>query len=108
MRVTAYVLRFLRNLRAKERKGGGGAIQGVSKEEISCAETLWLQSIQAEMKQQDNYKQLARELGVFEKDGMLRVRGRPSRRSDLLYESVLSIFATKESHIYGNGSCRRS
>ena len=86
LRVTAYVLRFLRNLRTKGRKGGG-VIQGLSKEEISHAETLWFQSIQAEMKQQDNYKQLARELGVFERDGMLRVKGRLSR-SDLLYESV--------------------
>ena len=36
LRVTAYVLRFLRNLRAKGRKGGG-VIQGLSKEEISHA-----------------------------------------------------------------------
>ena len=52
LRVTAYVLRFLRNLKAKGWKGGR-AIQGLSKEEISHAETLWLQSIQAEIKQYD-------------------------------------------------------
>ena len=86
LRVTAYVLRFLRNLRTTGRKGGG-VIQGLSKEDISHAETLWFQLIQAEMKQQDNYKQPARELGVFERDGLLRVKGRLSR-SDLLYESV--------------------
>ena len=59
--------------------------RNIGREELSYAESLWIRSVQEELKQQKNYQQLMRELRVYEDDGILRARERLNR-SDLPQE----------------------
>ena len=71
VRVTAWVKRFLHNTRAKERRTGRLEVH-----ELKGAENEWLKSVQVELKQQDNFKQLVGELGIREHKEILRCEGR--------------------------------
>ena len=77
LRVTAYCLRFIRNVRRKNIKN-----KTLSKEEIDEAEVMWTKYVQKkhfENDGSDNGKQsnLRRQLGVFvDENGLLRCRGR--------------------------------
>ena len=71
VRVTAWVKRFLHNIRAKERTTGRLEVY-----ELKGAENEWLISVQVDLKKQDNFKQLVGELGIKEHKGILRCEGR--------------------------------
>ncbi|XP_066916217.1 uncharacterized protein [Clytia hemisphaerica] len=74
-RFTALVYRFVSNIKAK--RNNGHVIKDViSSEEQEAALTNWIKEEQRLMKSIPTYRKLTKSLGVFEKDGLLRVRGR--------------------------------
>ena len=93
LRVTALVIRFVRNLSAK-RRGSEKIVGNLGREELFHAESLWIRSVQESLKQQKNYQQLVRELRVYEDDGILRARGRLNR-SDLPQETKNPILLSR-------------
>jgi hypothetical protein len=74
--VTAYVIRFLTNQKAK--KSGNLAIVGeLTRNEVQNSETVWLKNVQAGMKMEEKFNQVKLSLNVVEDDhGILRCRGR--------------------------------
>ena len=81
LRVTALVQRFVNNLRLKRLRKE--VITGVVKvSEIKYAEIEWVKLAQVALKEQAEYKQLERQYGLIEKNGILRCTGRLGR-SDL-------------------------
>ena len=87
MRVTAYVMQFVNNIKAQmsKRKQTLNVTSALTSQEISTVEQLWLLSIQQSLPNTQNYKQLQFQLGLFVDDaGVLRSRGRLSN-SNLPY-----------------------
>ena len=83
-RVTAYVKRFISNIKAKKR--GVQSLKGeLSAEEIVGAERVWILAMQDDLKQQDTYVSLSKELQIVNYNGILRCKGRLSN-SDLGFE----------------------
>ena len=93
-RVTAYVRRFIHNLRAKQkgvlRKNGE-----LSRGEIIGAERVWILAAQAKLKNQDNYADLVKELRIVEYNGLLKCRGRLNN-SDLSLEGKQPIILPRD------------
>ena len=74
IRVTVYVLRFLRNLRAK---GDERMYESVSIEEYKEAEKLWLIQMQESVRKSPKFKELTQQLGLYEDEiKLLRCKGR--------------------------------
>ena len=91
-KVSAYVLRFLRNIRlSKEEK----QTDGLTATEICEAETHWTRDTQEQMKKSGNFKLLAVQLGVVEKGNMLICKGRLSN-SDLDIEAKFPILLPRD------------
>ena len=83
-RVTAYVKRSISNIKAKKR--GVQSLKGeLSAEEIVGAERVWILAMQDDLKQQDTYVSLSKELQIVNYNGILRCKGRLSN-SDLGFE----------------------
>ena len=81
LRVTAYVMRFVNNVKARmsKRKQTLNVTSALSSQEISTAEQLWLLSIQQSLPNTQNYMQLQFQLGLFvDSAGVIRSRGRLS------------------------------
>ncbi|XP_066930927.1 uncharacterized protein [Clytia hemisphaerica] len=73
--ITALVYRFVSNIKAK--CNNSHVIKDViSSEEQEAALTNWIKEEQRLMKSIPTYRKLTKSLGVFEKDNLLRVRGR--------------------------------
>ena len=75
LRVTAWVLCFIKNAcpnqdETVKRKGT------LKREELIQAEGEWLKATHAELRRQGNFQQLVSELGLVEKDRILRCVGR--------------------------------
>jgi len=49
---------------------------GLTREELFVAETVWIKSVQSEMKQQESFEQLKGKLGVVDEEGVLGCKGR--------------------------------
>ena len=91
-KVSAYVLRFLRNIRlSKEER----QTDGLTATEICEAETHWTRDTQEQMKKSGNFKLLAVQLGVVEKGNMLICKGRLSN-SDLDIEAKFPILLPRD------------
>ena len=78
-RITALVLRFVKNLKIKAKLLKEGTVYSgeVTAEELGNAEVKWLRSVQKELKSQANYSQLERDFGLYEdSSGVLRCKGR--------------------------------
>ena len=75
VRVTAWIKRFIDNSRAKAKQNEKrtGRLEA---DELKCAEIEWLKSVQSDLKQQTNFKQLVSELGIKEYRAILRCEGR--------------------------------
>ena len=75
VRVTAWIKRFIDNSRAKAKQNEKrtGRLEA---DELKCVEIEWLKSVQSELKQQTNFKQLVSELGIKEDRAILRCEGR--------------------------------
>ena len=77
LRVTVLVLRFVSNLICRIR-GKNGLIksEGLTKEEIEQAESMWIKTAQRSVKEAKNFAQLQKQLGLYvESDGIIRCRG---------------------------------
>ena len=74
VRVTAWVKRFIDNSRARA-KQNEKRTRRLEADELKCAEIEWLKSVQSELKQQTNFKQLVSELGIKEDRAILRCEG---------------------------------
>jgi hypothetical protein len=76
IRVTAYVIRFLTNLKAKK-SGNLAIVEELTRNEQQNSETIWLKNVQAGMKMEEKFNQVKLSLNVVEDDhGILRCRGR--------------------------------
>ena len=75
VRVTAWIKRFIDNSRAKAKQNEKrtGRLEA---DELKCAEIEWLKSVQSDLKQQTDLKQLVSELGIKEDRTILRCEGR--------------------------------
>ena len=68
VRVTAFVLRFAQNCKARIRREGG-VTGGLTVEEILSAEKSWVQTVQAGLKERTSFGQLVNQLGLVEIEG---------------------------------------
>ena len=94
LRVTALVLRFIKNVKA--RKTGNEPKTGKQDaQEIFEAEKLWIKEAQEELQKQARYKNLVIQLGIFEDGKILRCKGRLGN-SDLELESKYPIILPGE------------
>lgn len=94
LRVTAWVLRFIRNL-----KPGNTRTKGeLSKEELIGAENKWIEAVQLDLKRQKDFASLEKVLGLEEISGVLRCVGRLGN-SDLEVEAQRPIILPRD-HIY--------
>jgi hypothetical protein len=75
LKVTAWVRRAVNNFRKRLNKNEC-VTTNLTAEEINRAEIEWVKVTQCEIKEQDNYKQLVRKLGLVEEDGILRCTDR--------------------------------
>jgi hypothetical protein len=75
LRVTAWVKRFISNLKRKKlgKEGVSGTLEA---SELKRAELAWAKAAQLVLKDQQGYKQLARLYGLVEKDEVLHCTGR--------------------------------
>ena len=92
-RMTALVLRFVKNLKIKAKllKEGTVYLGEVTAEELRNAEVKWLRSVQKELKSQANYSQLERDFGLYEdSSGVLRCKGRRFAARRGLPELIIS------------------
>ncbi|XP_078366089.1 uncharacterized protein LOC144650313 [Oculina patagonica] len=97
LRVTAFVFRFIRNVR-KNRDGKAKRSGRLTKEELTEAEREWLKATQADLRSQKNFQQLKTELGVVESEGILRCVGRLVN-SDLEFDARRPIVLPRD-HAY--------
>ena len=77
-RVTALVLRFIHNLKAKIRGNNDNILSDeLTTAEIEDAECLWIKAVKAHLKEDKKFPQLKNQLGLFEDpQGIIRCRGR--------------------------------
>ena len=76
VRVTAYVLRFVNNLKCRLSKREP-TISELSLDEINSAEKLWIREVQAAVKEKSTFQQVEKSLNLFkDENGILRCRGR--------------------------------
>ena len=94
LKVTAWVRRAVNNFRKRLNKNEC-VTTNLTAEEINRAEIEWVKVTQCEIKEQDNYKQLVRKLGLVEEDGILRCTSRLSN-SDLELDAQKPILLPKE------------
>jgi hypothetical protein len=92
-RITAWILRFGFNARAKakktERRSGELHVN-----ELVGAEKLWIREAQAELKAERKYDQLSNSLGLIEENGILICKGR-LKNSDLEFDTIHPIIIPK-------------
>ena len=93
LRVTAYVMRFVRNLKNK-REGIQADVTRLSVEEIEAAERVWIEDVQQSLKKREDIEKLSVQLGVVNEDGMMVCRGRLGN-SDLDFRSKYPILLPK-------------
>ena len=75
IRVTCYVVRFVRNLR-KGKEFRPSSLE-LDEDELSEAEAMWIKDAQKYLRAEPNFKQRERSLRLFEdQDGVLRSQGR--------------------------------
>lgn len=94
LRVTAWVLRFVKNskLGGTKRKGE------LSRDELIAAEKEWIKAAQSDLKSQKSYANLRSVLGLKETDGILRCGGRLAN-SDLAVEAQEPIILPRD-HVF--------
>jgi len=90
IRVTAYILRFIDNLKAKinHTNLSTGVI---SINEFCNAEKIWFNYVQHDVKNNSAYKQLSKDLQFFQQDGIIRCKGR-LKNTPLNYDTKFPIF----------------
>ena len=96
VRVTAFVLRFAQNCKARIRREGR-VTGGLTVEEILSAEKSWVQTVQAGLKERTSFSQLVNKLGLVEIEGVLYCKGRLGA-SDLPLEARHQILLDDKHH----------
>jgi len=94
LRVTAWVKRFVDNLKARK-EGKDLNVEGLSAQEITSAEKLWIKDVQSTMAQDLSFKKTQSHLGIVEMEGILVCMGR-LERSDLSSEAKYPIYLPKD------------
>eukprot|EP00794_Sanderia_malayensis_P016438 gene16438-18073_t len=84
IRVTAWIYRFVRNCRSKDRI----KTSYLSTAELKRTETAWIKEVQSELETQGNYQQLTQQLNIVKVDEILRCEGR-LQFSGLLYDTQI-------------------
>ena len=94
LRVTAWVSRFLYNLRSKDRVGErrNGALR---RREIAEAERVWIKASQEAVKNDRNYEDLAHKLKLEDHGGLLKCKGR-LENSDLDLEAQQPVILQRD------------
>eukprot|EP00794_Sanderia_malayensis_P017243 gene17243-biopygen14837 len=94
LNVTAYVQRFVRNLKSK--KAGNEVCKDgmLSVEEIEAAESIWIREVQNQLKRESGYKNMSIQLGIESENGVLVCKGRLGE-SDLDFRSKYPIILPK-------------
>ena len=94
LRVTAFVLRFIRNLKSK--KEGKELNEGrLSVTEIRQAEKLWIKQAQTTFRNDANFKKVSSQLDIIEMDGVLVCKGR-FENADMPVEAKYPTYLPKE------------
>ena len=94
LRVTAYVLRFIRNV--KDKKSGSELSHGrLSVSEIRQAEKHWIRQTQKTLRNDRNFGKIASQLNIVEMEGILVCKGRFDNL-DMPIESKYPIYLPKE------------
>ena len=94
IRVTAYVKRFIQNLKQKKRKGE--IMLGTIKvEEIEYAERMWIKDAQELLRNKADFQKTKTSLGAIEMEGLLVCKGR-LENSDLEVGQKFPIILPKE------------
>ena len=94
LRITSLVIRFVNNLKAKVEKREMEV--GILKpQELSAAENALVKAAQASLKKTANYQQLVKQLGLVERDGILRCKGR-LENADLSVEAREPVILPKD------------
>ena len=94
LRVTAYVLRFIRNVKDKE-KGSELSHGRLSVSEVRQAEKHWIRQIQTTLRYDGTFGKIASQLNIVEMDGILVCKGRFDNL-DMPIESKYPIYLPKE------------
>ena len=94
LRVTAYVRRFIENMRRKREKRE--LLKGkVSVEELREAERLWIKDVQGTLQGDQNFKKYKEQLGIVSENGILVCKGR-LENSDLDIEAKYPVILPKD------------
>lgn len=93
IRVTAWIYRFIRNCRGKDRL----KTAYLNTAELKRAENAWIKEIQSELETQSNYKQLTQQLNIVKVEEVLRCEGR-LKFSGLPYDTQSPILLPKGHH----------
>ena len=95
-RVTAWILRFISNIKAKVKKRKHcRSTSDLNVVELEEAERVWVKEAQAALKRSERYGQMRNSLGIEEEEGILRCKGR-FRNSDLEFNAKYPIIIPKE------------
>ena len=98
-RVTAYVLRFVNNLKAKIGKCCAIDQAELQLSEINDSKTLWHRQLQKSLLSERNFDKFQNDLGLFEdEDGILRCRGR-IESATLPFGTKHPILLPREHHV---------
>jgi len=93
VRVTAYVLRFINNLKRSLAKQENLKCE-LSVDEINAAEKLWIREVQAEIERRPVFQQIEKSLNLFKDEhGILRCQGRLDN-APLPYDSKYPMILT--------------
>ena len=94
LRVTALVMRFIRNCRNKK-EGTEISVGNVKAEEMKEAERLWILDCQSGLQNDSKFQKVSKQLGIVKKDGVYICVGRLDN-SDLEIEAKNPIFLPKD------------
>ena len=98
MRVTAYVLRFVRNIQRSFENLPRTKVP-LTAEEISSAEKSWIRQLEGSIPKMKDYKKTKESLSLFEDDeNIIRCRGR-IEASPLPYDTKFPILLPSDHHI---------
>ena len=97
IRVIALVKRFVNNLKVRL-EGKTAALGALKVEETVMAECILIKAAQANLKSRNDYQQLVSQLGIVERDGLLRCKGRLSD-ADLEIEAREPIILPKKHYL---------
>ena len=94
LRVTAYVLRFINNLKEK-RQSKEMNVESLSTAEIEAAEHVWIKDVQETLRCRQDFQTLSTQLGIVEQKGVLVCKGR-LQNADLDIDSKCPVILPKD------------